>query len=126
MFSNFINREEISAASALRAYSSNMAWIPVVGILCVSLPIAWSFEQVVDPPAEYCADLRPQNLLNIPKLLGTWYAAEFISHRNMISGQKSDLSCIVIEIFELSGSVSVDNFDFEDVLCLNWSQMYWR
>lgn len=85
-----------------------MVLIAVVGIFCIWLPIVHSFEQIVDPPAEYCADLAPQNLLNIPKLLGTWYGAEFISHRNMISGQKSDFSCIVIEIFELGETVSLN------------------
>lgn len=93
-----------------------MPWITVVGILFVSLPIVWPFEQVVDPPAEHCADLEPQNLLNIPKLLGTWYGVEFVSHRNMISSQKSDFSCIVIELFELGGSVSVDTLRLENFI----------
>lgn len=85
---------------------SKMVWLTILGILCVSLSIAWGFEPVMDPPAAYCAELSPQNFLSIPKLLGSWYGVEYVTHRNMISGERPLESCIFVEIAAVEGSVS--------------------
>lgn len=83
-----------------------MVWLTKLGILCISLSIAWGFEPVLDSPAAYCAERNPQHFLDIPKLLGSWYGVEYVTHRNMISGERPFESCIFVEIAEVEGSVS--------------------
>lgn len=57
-------------------------------------------------PTEHCIDLLPQNNLTLNKLSGTWLGVEFITHRDMISGEKSSKDCIFVVITEISHIVS--------------------
>lgn len=56
--------------------------------------------------AEYCTDLNPQQNINVQRLSGTWFGAEVITHRNVISEEKSSRSCIRVDIMEISQHVS--------------------
>lgn len=85
-----------------------MALYTIFIILCASLSIALCFEAEISQPSEYCAELVPQNNLEIRQLLGGWYGVEFVTHRNQISPVKPFDSCIFIEIDDLDEPVRLE------------------
>lgn len=56
--------------------------------------------------AQYCTDLNPQSNLTIHKLIGTWFGAEVITHRDRVSLDRSSKDCIYVVISEINYEVS--------------------
>lgn len=63
---------------------------------------------------KYCSDLNPQSNLTIPKLFGTWFGAEVITHHDRVSGERPIRDCIYAVITEINYEVS-HSFKIENI-----------
>ncbi|KAJ6636016.1 hypothetical protein Bhyg_14603 [Pseudolycoriella hygida] len=50
--------------------------------------------------AQYCADLNPQNHLDISQITGMWYGSEVLQHRDSIDGEMMVESCVTVHLKE--------------------------
>ncbi|KAG4072092.1 hypothetical protein HA402_015591 [Bradysia odoriphaga] len=67
--------------------------------------------------AQFCADLNPQNHLDITQITGMWYGSEVIQHQSSYEGDKLVDTCVTIHIKETTHeqvttrSPTYDSFD---------------
>lgn len=55
---------------------------------------------------EFCADLKQRTNLTIPKITGTWFGVEVITHRETGYGENQSNDCIFVVIDEINHDVS--------------------
>lgn len=55
---------------------------------------------------EYCADLKQRTNISISNIVGTWFGAEIITHRENILGERHNGDCIHLVIEEINQDVS--------------------
>ncbi|XP_031621577.1 uncharacterized protein LOC116339689 [Contarinia nasturtii] len=50
---------------------------------------------------QFCTDLYPQTNVSVTKLIGTWFGAEVITHRDRVTGERSSRDCVFVVINEI-------------------------
>lgn len=54
---------------------------------------------------EFCADLKQRTNLTIPKITGTWFGIDVITHRETGFGENLSSDCIFVVIDEINHDV---------------------